>query len=363
MAEDPVQISRDLDALARATEEMVSAPPTEADQARRNALAQLDSFKEKYKEGDVRAMPPVGIVFISAEGQITTTLFSSFDGGFDWSRALPLINELEMLAEEAREWWPRPDESTQQNRQPPLIERLVQRVLSPVARAQRVDVERRPHSNSAFSLLTWVLKAIIEESERHDGDTDVPPSSIFEAKLAQVKHEIALARTRLAQAMQRSAQTRYWYGALLGFVSLALICAVLAVVFAATGTRAFYGVAVPAGGVGAMVSLLQRMSTGRLKLDTSASRDLLELFGGVRPLIGAVFGIVVAAAIQGGLLPAIHIPNGQQLAFFAVIGFLAGFNERWAQDMLKASGDSLQPKPGTGGDAMPMPAAGLGTTD
>lgn len=342
---------------------MATATATESEQAQRDALRLEDSFKDKYKEVDLCPMPPVGVIFMSAEGQIRTTLFSSFDAGFDWSRALPLTNELEMLAEEAREWWPRPDEATQAKRKLPLLERLVQRVLTPVARAKRVDTERRPHSIAAFSLLTWVLKAIIDESKRRGDDTEAAPSAVFEEKLAQVKREIALARTRLAQAMQRSAQTRYWYGALLGSASLAMICAVLAVTFAATGTPAFYGVALLTGGVGAMVSLLQRMSTGRLKLDTSASRDLLELFGGVRPLIGAIFGIIVAAAIQGGLLPAIHIPTGQQLAFFAVVGFLAGFNERWAQDMLKSSGDGLRPVPGAEGEALPEPAAGRGTAD
>jgi hypothetical protein len=342
---------------------MATAPAAETEQARTDALELEDRFKARYEEVVVCAMPPVGFIFMSAEGQISTTFFSSFDAGFDWSRALPLTSELEMLAEEAREWWPRPDETTQPKRKLLLLERLIQRILTPVARAERVDAERRPHSNAAFSLVTWVLKAIVEENERRGDDTEAPPSPIFEAKLGQVEREIALARTRLAQAMQRSAQTRYWYGALVGSASLALICAVLAVVFAATGTPAFYGVAVPAGGVGAMVSLLQRMSTGRLKLDTSASRDLLELFGGVRPLIGAVFGIVVAAAFQGGLLPAIDIPAGQQLAFFTVIGFLAGFNERWAQDMLKSSGDSLRPVPGAGGEASPGPAVGLGAAD
>jgi hypothetical protein len=342
---------------------MATAPEAEAEQAQRNALELEESFKERHKEMDLCPMPPVGVIFMSAEGQITTTLFSSFSAGFDWSKALPLTNELEMLAEEAREWWPRPDEATPSEGKRPLLARLIQLVLKPVARAQRADAERRPHSFAAFSLLTWLLKAIVDESGRRGDDTEAPPSPIFEARLAQVKREIVLARTRLAQAMQRSAQTRYWYGALLGSVSLTGICAVLALIFAVTGTPAFYGVALATGGVGAMVSLLQRMSTGRLKLDTSASRDLLELFGGVRPLIGAIFGIIVAAAIQGGLLPAIKIPTGQQLAFFTVIGFLAGFNERWAQDMLKSSGDSLRPVPGGAGDALPAPAAGLGATD
>ncbi|HET7120539.1 MAG TPA: hypothetical protein VFI17_04730 [Solirubrobacterales bacterium] len=358
MPTDQVDFQRDITTLTRAVEDMATAPPAEAAAARERALDLLKDFREKYDDVDVRAMPPVGVACTTAEGKVETRLFTSFDPGFDWSRALTLINELEMLAEEAREWWPRPAEETQTTGLP-LLERLVQRVLSPVARAQRVDEERRPHTNAAFSLVTWVIKAIIEESKRQSDGTDPTPSPLFEGKLDQVQHELSLARARLAQAIQRSAQTRYWYGALLGAAFLALTCVVLAVIFAITGTPAFYGVAVPAGGVGAMVSLLQRMSTGRLQLDTTASRDLLELFGGVRPLIGAVFGIIVAAAIQGGMLPAIDIPAGQDLAFFAVIGFLAGFNERWAQDMLKASGDNLQPGARSGSDAPPAPAGGL----
>lgn len=361
MARNQVEFQRDITVLTRAVEDMATASAAEADQKRKDALELLGAFREKYDDVDVRAMPPVGVVCLLEEGKVETRLFSSFDAGFDWATALTLINELEMLAEEAREWWPRPAEGTQSTRLP-LLERFQQRLLSPVARAERVDAERRPHSNAAFSLVTWVLKAIIEESKRRAASTDTIPSPVFEAKLTQVQDELILGKDRLAQAMQRSAQTRYWYGALLGSVFLALICAAVGVVFAATGTPAFYGIAVPAGGVGAMVSLLQRMSTGRLKLDTTASRDLLELFGGVRPLIGAVFGIVVAAAIQGGMLPAIHIPAGQELAFFTVIGFLAGFNERWAQDMLKASGDGL-PAGGSGGDGMPTPAGGLRATD
>ena len=94
---------------------------------------------------------------------------------------------------------------------------------------------------------------------------------------------------------------------------------------------------------GAMVSVLQRMSSGKLVLDVDAGRDLIEAFGAVRPFIGAIFGIALMALLLGGLIPAIDIPDGQELAFFAGLGFLAGFNERWAQDMLKSGSEQLQP--------------------
>lgn len=122
---------------------------------------------------------------------------------------------------------------------------------------------------------------------------------------------------------------------------LFVLCLIGAGIFAAFGVDAAHGVALPAGGVGAMVSVLQRMSSGKLVLDVDAGRDLIEAFGAVRPFIGGIFGIALMAVLLGGLVPAIEVPDDGELAFFAAIGFLAGFNERWAQDMLKDSSNQL----------------------
>ncbi len=337
----------------QAAESVLTSDPSQAEAATQRAAQALDLFKRTHEGSEIFLMFPVGGVLLSPDGQIETTLFASFGASFDWSAASSLLYEVEEMAEEAREWWPQPD--------PPGtgVSRAIWITLSPVARRQRVDAERRPHTHSAFGLMTWIFKAIVEEKDRHSGRSE-EPSPIFIAKLVQVEHQLARAKLRLDAAMQRSAQTRYWYGAVLGVGGLALICALIGGCLLALSTPAFYGVAVAAGGIGAMVSLLQRMSSGRLRLDTTGSRDLLVLFGAVRPLIGAVFGIVIAAAILGGLLPAIQIPKGQSLAFFAAIGFLAGFNERWAQDMLKSSAGRLQPGAGEAEqDLVPVPSTNL----
>lgn len=135
-----------------------------------------------------------------------------------------------------------------------------------------------------------------------------------------------------------------------GVLRLAIFTLVVGIVFWNLGVEAFYGVALPAGGLGAMVSVLKRMSAGKLVLNTDAGRDLTEGFGMVRPFIGAIFGMAITALFLGGIVPAIQIPAGQKLAFFAGVGFLAGFNERWAQDMLKSSADQLKNPTGEAGD-------------
>ncbi len=106
-------------------------------------------------------------------------------------------------------------------------------------------------------------------------------------------------------------------------------------------------VSLVAGSIGAVVSVMSRMMKSEgLTLNHEAGRLHLMLLGGIRPLIGAVFGVVVFALIVADLiplknaafmnnaLPTEEADKAQALFFFAVIAFLAGFSERWAQDML-----------------------------
>ena len=52
-------------------------------------------------------------------------------------------------------------------------------------------------------------------------------------------------------------------------------------------------------------------------------------------MIGAVFGAVVFLFLDGGIVEVLSPPaGGQQLAFYAALGFLSGFSERFAQDVI-----------------------------
>ena len=92
-----------------------------------------------------------------------------------------------------------------------------------------------------------------------------------------------------------------------------------------------------AGAIGAVVSVIQRINTGRFTLDYDVGGPYAFFLGGLRPLIGGAFALAISFAFTGGLL---HLPvaanestDNRRLALM-VLGFIAGFSERWAQDTL-----------------------------
>jgi hypothetical protein len=92
-----------------------------------------------------------------------------------------------------------------------------------------------------------------------------------------------------------------------------------------------------AGSIGACVSVIQRINSGRFTLEYDVGGPYAFFLGGLRPLIGGTFAIAISFAFTGGLL---HLPvasgetpDNRHLALL-VLGFLAGFSERWAQDTL-----------------------------
>ncbi len=103
-----------------------------------------------------------------------------------------------------------------------------------------------------------------------------------------------------------------------------------------------------AGSIGAIISVMSRMTFGELSLDYEADRRLLILFGGFRPVIGMVFGAVMWVLASSEVF-AISAGSGpiQKRFFYTLIAFLAGFSERWAQDMLGRTADQISGHRGT----------------
>jgi hypothetical protein len=167
------------------------------------------------------------------------------------------------------------------------------------------------------------------------------PSTSYRSKLVLLTGELSRAELLLLFAAQRNAETLYGRGMLLGAWGVALGCLVMGAACILGRVPAEYVVALPAGALGAVVSVLQRMTSGNMELDFHAGSRMLTIYGAMRPVIGAVFGMAVFAAIAGGLLPSIDVSTDAPLAFYAIVGFVAGFNERFAQDMLVGSARRL----------------------
>jgi hypothetical protein len=61
-----------------------------------------------------------------------------------------------------------------------------------------------------------------------------------------------------------------------------------------------------------------------------------------------VFGAVVYAFLTGGIVDIVSAPTGEgELAFYAGLGFLSGFSERFAQDVIAQVGPKAPQPPDT----------------
>jgi hypothetical protein len=119
--------------------------------------------------------------------------------------------------------------------------------------------------------------------------------------------------------------------------------------------RKFYA-SMAAGAVGAIVSVLMRMSGvhgSEFTIDHELGSDGVRRLGAFRPLVGAVSGVVIALLVQTTLVASQS--GSVTTAFFAIVAFLAGFSERWTKVMLDGAMRTVD-RPGNGaGGTAPRP--------
>ena len=196
-----------------------------------------------------------------------------------------------------------------------------------------------------YELTLHLMYAVDEAIANADLDSDRIPRAI-----ALVREEFALARSFRDRVALRVAQSHYFRGMLLtGIALLVLVAGCVGGLLYAVGvpvTLIQYSLAsLTAGGLGAALSVLQRMTYGRLDLDIYAGEKSLKRVGAIRPIVGALFGFFVFAAVEGGVIRIGPTDEASiEFFFYCTIAFIAGFNERWAQDMLGRSAQAVQKK-------------------
>jgi hypothetical protein len=189
-----------------------------------------------------------------------------------------------------------------------------------------------------------------------------PDTAMSPAALDQERAAITKAEAYYKEAANGQAQMVYFGGMASVAVALSVFAAIWLTIEWATPVAALI-----AGAVGAVVSVIQRINTGRFTLDYDVGSPYAFFLGGLRPLIGGAFALAISFAFSGGLL---HLPvaanestDNRRLALL-VIGFIAGFSERWAQDTLtsilpatrEAAATSSTPAEATGAHDSPSHA-------
>jgi hypothetical protein len=152
--------------------------------------------------------------------------------------------------------------------------------------------------------------------------------------LAEERSALDKADAYYGDAANRQAQFAYF----VGMASVTGLLGIAAAIWLAIEPNTAIA-AVMAGALGAVVSVIQRINTGTFTCDYDVGRPYAVFLGGLRPVIGGAFGLMIYFAFRGGLL---HLPiAGGESAYhqqvtLVVLSFLAGFSERWAQDTLAA---------------------------
>jgi hypothetical protein len=210
-----------------------------------------------------------------------------------------------------------------------------------------------------FAVILELLRRL--DQTRQDGGTASRP--LTSSELAALRRNLDEAEDFMLRCATRRAQSEYVHG-MLKWGSLLLIPVLIAAVVTAllndgsfAGTLGQALLASIAGAVGAMVSVMWRMTSGTFSinlptLDYASARSELRLMGAGRPAIGGIFALAVFVFALSPLLP-IDAVSKHDTYFLLALGFLAGFSERFAQDMFVRSGQGLA---GPGGDS---PSTGL----
>jgi hypothetical protein len=144
------------------------------------------------------------------------------------------------------------------------------------------------------------------------------------------------------ESAQRDAQLRYFAGMVVGVGAIVVATYQLGGLNI-PGSHRLANASFVAGAVGAVMSVLMRLTSGGLVLRYRVGPWFTRFLGFFRPLIGSVFGILMYFLISSGGALALQAPSGfdKRYYFFAVVAFIAGFSERFAPDMLSITEDSL----------------------
>jgi hypothetical protein len=215
--------------------------------------------------------------------------------------------------------------------------------------------DRRQCQNMIFSVIEEALRQLDSSGRVRTGQS-----------MRQLVKRLDEAEEFMLRCATRRAQGKYLKGMLGGTLATAALMGVVALLLVKgddlTRLAGQLLLVATAGAVGAVVSVLWRMTSGSFRMNLpTLSHEMkgtdVRLVAGLRPVIGLVFALATVTLVMGAVIPVDKQTGAEQTALFAGLGFLAGFSERLAQDMFVRSGQGLT---GVMGDSPSLgPSAGI----
>jgi hypothetical protein len=212
-------------------------------------------------------------------------------------------------------------------------------------KALAVKVSELLRGTSELVAMQWLVSAVerllglVDQSEQ-----PLAPAVVDEVVKANIV-ELKAVQDYYEKSAESQARLVYFDGMMRGAVLLALMIGVVALVLEMSrfdhwhsGVTQNLFLTAAMGGVGAIISVMSRMAgKGAFSTDHEVGRKMVRRLGSLRPFIGATFAVAIYFGLQSRLfqLGTVH----KSIYFFGIVGFLAGFSERWARVMLSGAGD------------------------
>lgn len=209
----------------------------------------------------------------------------------------------------------------------------------------RINIESRvllrketlaAYNQLAYSAATKILSVMEYQKDSGANVTHAELSDRIKVAESTVRDAEEFA-TRTSQTIARSVYSKGLLAGigLLAVMSLTLNSLVSTLDWLSPVDAHFVFYSILTGGVGAAVSFLAR--AGSMKFDYEVGRGQLSFFGLFRPLVGGIFGFILAALIRSKVVNFVTIPDpGQALYYYAAVAFLGGFSERLVPGILQS---------------------------
>ena len=199
------------------------------------------------------------------------------------------------------------------------------------------EVLRGTAENIAMQLLLAAASHVLSYVDRKGG----PPrdQATIRKIVERSDAELVDIRRHYQRAGENATRIVYAGGMLRGALLLTAVGGIAGLVlwaahaFARHPTTTWTMIAtVAAGGMGASLSVLLRMARGSFSQDYEVGRKTTRRVAMARPFVGATFAIMIFLLLKSGLVDIGGLEGRRHSTYFyAAIGFLAGFSERWAR--------------------------------
>jgi hypothetical protein len=155
------------------------------------------------------------------------------------------------------------------------------------------------------------------------------------AVLRTLVNETSVSVTRAAG---RKSQAHYFSGMLLGLGLLALASPLTQWLLSRAPSSGLDPITAVGcliiGGIGATLSVMWRVTSGKLVIDYEAGKVVMTVVGVFRALLGGFFAFVLYLILASGLVSIASPARGKESLFYWSLAVLAGFSERLVPDVL-----------------------------